>query len=966
MFPAYAGLIFRWKLVSQVAETCSNLSVVATSAWAKTGSDDYNHLWMPLFVHMADSAMISCFIWDWLANSTKVYLCENIHLDEAATKGLISWFAGVHDVGKATPNFQMKVPERADLPRQAGLPLPDGQKAKSYSHAYMGGVAIEGYLLSRGMDKRKVQSFASVVSEHHGQNPNVRDIKDIRLEESINPRAALGGAPWEMVRTELIGWLQDEVCGFDPIVDGPDAPLDPYAQILIGGIVIMCDWLASNTDLFPLVDHVDDASEFRRRAERAWKCLNMVEHHAFDEPKADEDLFRARFASRLPAGAEMLDVQKKAIEAAPELGGGGLMLIEAPMGSGKTEASLLAAEVLGCACGSGGICYLLPTMATSDAMFSRVEDWLGSIADSSETDAKQDLHLLHSKAALNDEFRGLVRWGIGWMGDDARRDESIVCHQWFSGSKRGLLAPSSVGTVDQLLMAALSVRHVHLRHLGLCGKVIVVDEVHAYDEYMGVYLKRMLSFLGSYRVPVILLSATLPASRRDELMKAYQGRDTASARRRELSKPPRNADDTPAYPLVTTIAADSGSPPRYYPCAYDPRRFPVEVSLVEDDNEALAKRLEELLSEGGCACVLRNTVRGAQETFRVLSDHLDVEVMLCHARFVAYDRARIEKRLREMLGPSSTRRPQSLVVVSTQVIEQSLDVDFDVMVSDVAPVDILLQRMGRLHRHARGQAESERPERLRQARMFVTGVCDEGGVPSFDGGTDKVYDRALLMRTVHVLKTLPEGRVVIPDDISRLVEYVYDRGDEILAAVPESWRDALVQANGNLENRRALKRESASGWLLKKPRGRLCGWMERKLDAVGEQHGRAVVRDGLDSVEVVLLKKCGGGLGLLPWVADELGVQGDLGSGFEEVEDDVAHAAALSTVPLPYALCLPHIIDDVLDGLERAGRFSGLRESRWLDGMSFLVVDEEGRATIKANESSYVLRYTRDGGLEVI
>ena len=235
----------------------------------------------------------------------------------------------------------------------------------------------------------------------------------------------------------------------------------------------------------------------------------------------------------------------------------GLLIIEAPMGNGKTEASLLCAEVMAAKSGAGGVAYLLPTMATSNAMFSRVEEWLKTVPDS-KGGSMESMQLLHSKAALNPDYSKLRSWGSTWMGDEAKAnvEEGVVAHQWFAGKKRGLLSSFVVGTVDQLLMAALKVKHVQLRHLGLAGKVVVVDEVHAYDAYMNTYLDRILTWLGAYGVPTILLSATLPANRRDELIHAYRGRDRKSARnnsrRKDIPQAPCEESGCPAYPLITT------------------------------------------------------------------------------------------------------------------------------------------------------------------------------------------------------------------------------------------------------------------------------------------------------------------------------------------------------------------------------------------------------------------------------
>jgi len=645
----------------------------------------------------------------------------------------------------------------------------------------------------------------------------------------------------------------------------------------------------------------------------------------------------------------------------------GILVLEAPMGCGKTEAALMSAEILADKFGLGGICYLLPTMATSNAMFSRVRSWLESIASTSDDGETMGLHLLHSKAELNEDYSRLRTWNTSWMGDDASDAERVVAHQWFGGSKRGLLAPFVVGTVDQLLMAALNTRHVHLRHLGLSDKVVIIDEVHAYDAYMSVYLNRTLAFLGAYGVPVIVLSATLPPSRRVRLIRAYQGKDSTSRRRvKPLPEPARREDGSPAYPLLSAAGLDPSASPQYCVCEQDMRGVEVGFELVADDEEFLVSLLQRSLSQGGCVCVLRNTVARAQSTYRVLRERLGVEVVLTHSRFIAIDRAKSDACLARLLGRDAEVRPKGLVVVATQVMEQSLDVDFDLMVTDIAPIDLLLQRMGRLHRHARGHGECERPEPLRTARcLIVGGVGGEGGLPEFDTGTAAVYEPALLLRTAYALQSIDSGRLVLPDDIAGMVERVYEEMD----LLPETWRDAAAEADRTLREHTADRETRAKAWLLTKPlrsRANLDGWMRQYVSMGTETEARAAVRDTPDSLEAIVVRRTDVGYEVLPWVAKDLGVDSFMGDGTQECGDASARAAALCSVSLPQQLCAHYCIASVIAYLEQAGNYAGWQGSRWLRGTLVLPIDERGEARIELDGRTFALRYSREEGLELL
>ena len=230
-------------------------------------------------------------------------------------------------------------------------------------------------------------------------------------------------------------------------------------------------------------------------------------------------------------------MQRAAVEVARSVETPGLMIIEAPMGEGKTEAALAAAEILAARTGRGGICVALPTMATTDAMFGRVHRWLERLPHEDGADVRS-VFLAHGKARLNEEFQGLARssgrWVMSAMGEDLReggsstRDklrnppDSVVVSQWMQGRKKGMLANFVVCTVDQVLMGALEMKHLCLRQLALANKVVVIDECHAYDSYMRCYLNRVLEWLGAMGVPVVLLSATLPAQQRREMLTSYQ------------------------------------------------------------------------------------------------------------------------------------------------------------------------------------------------------------------------------------------------------------------------------------------------------------------------------------------------------------------------------------------------------------------------------------------------------------
>jgi CRISPR-associated helicase Cas3 len=413
---------------------------------------------------------------------------------------------------------------------------------------------------------------------------------------------------------------------------------------------------------------------------------------------------RAAFAARF--GPRPRPVQVAAVEIALAQPEPGLVIVEAPMGEGKTEAALLAAEALAARSGADGCFVALPTRATTDAMFSRVLRWMQALPG---LPVDTSVVLAHGTANLNDEYRGLLR--RAWIRE-VGQDEAGIAHHWLNGRKRGPLAQFVVGTIDQVLFAGLKSRHLMLRHLGLAGKVVIIDECHAYDVFMSRYLDAVLHWLGAYGTPVVLLSATLPAARRAELVRAYD-----SGRGAETVALPED----PGYPVVVA----SGMPARAVPAGGAARA--VRLDRLPDDLDVLAGLLRDALAGGGCAVVVRNTVGRVQETADRLVEIFGAdEVTVTHSRFLACDRARLDTDLLRRFGPPGpgVERPARHVVVASQVVEQSLDVDFDLMVTDLAPVDLVLQRTGRLHRHDR-----PRPAGLEQPRCVLVGVQDWAATP---------------------------------------------------------------------------------------------------------------------------------------------------------------------------------------------------------------------------------------------
>ena len=448
-------------------------------------------------------------------------------------------------------------------------------------------------------------------------------------------------------------------------------------------------------------------------------------------------------------------------------------------------------------------------------MFSRVRDYL------TKTYPKNDainLQLLHGHAALSQEFESLKgghrhlvnpSYSEGHSSDG----DNVVAAEWFTYRKRGLLSPFGVGTIDQALLSVLQTKHMFVRLFGLSSKTVIIDEVHAYDTYMTTLLERLLEWLAALGSPVVMLSATLPRERRERLLQAYA---------KGQGKPVSFPQEATLYPRITWLADGKAQGRHVETSSRSTKHLQVEWidgSLPAQTGDAfpLGQRLAQDLAIGGCAAVICNTVHRAQAVYQALKPYFpgiasdnEPELDLLHAQYLFEHRDEREKRtLRrfgkpEEDGTTPIQRPKRAVLVATQVIEQSLDLDFDLMVSDMAPVDLLLQRAGRLHRHDRGQ----RMAGLESPRLLVCQPTVKDGVPQFDRGDTAVYDPHVLLRSWLAL----QGRatLAVPGDVEALIEAVYGEGmraEEQTPAIQAVWEETEREMEASRQRHEAIARQ---------------------------------------------------------------------------------------------------------------------------------------------------------------
>lgn len=694
------------------------------SLWAKSGEP----LGHSLLAHMLDVAAAAEALLMRESRQTREWASMCFGLPESDAPRWFGAFAGLHDFGKAIPGFQHKWVDGKAADEAAGLPF----KAAGLSvHRHdLASAALLRRLLSASFpDTEWITAVTQALAAHHGYMPSSREISEgaPRYEGQtwLDARQALFHAYWQAVAPE----------------GNPSAvEISLPAAAWLAGLTSVADWIGSNQDWFPpgergetLAEHLHQAGEL---ANAALDEIGWPSFHTLLVGETDCAVLIRRILSRPDAQARPLQTVADRLLAQSD--GPTLMLVEAPMGEGKTELAFLAYLRLQATNGHRGLYVALPTQATGNAMFERAMTFLRNFRQ----DLRLDIQLVHAGAMLDQGIHRL-------RGVDESETESIGSSAWFSQRKRPLLSPYGVGTVDQALFAALNVKHHFVRLWGLANRVVVLDEVHAYDTYTSGLIDALLRWLKAMNCSVVLMSATLPAKRRVELLRAWGATDEP-----EL-----------AYPRIL-ISHGAEVVGEHVPCR---ALAPISIIGIGEALGLLRDAALHALAGGGCGAVIVNTVQRAQDLYRLLQKDLDgdTELLLFHARYPADERSERERQVLRCFGcGAESRRPARALLIATQVAEQSLDVDFDFMITDLAPVDLLLQRAGRLHRHQR-----QRPAQHLEPRLSVAGFLREREPELIETAWGFVYDPYVLYRTWGIAGKEAVWR--LPEDIDRLVQAVY-------------------------------------------------------------------------------------------------------------------------------------------------------------------------------------------------
>ncbi|GGU99276.1 CRISPR-associated helicase/endonuclease Cas3 [Kitasatospora aureofaciens] len=739
----------------------------------------------PVICHLLDTAAVAGALWDAvLSERVRRRLAVAMGVAEREAREMVMLWAGLHDIGKISLHFQQQVAEEFAKLLADPAYAEDNPAAKRSGYlrhetaTHWGLVEFFrkcGYPLSKRVKQSPAHQVAQLLGGHHGCFAEALLAKEIAKPSGYQP--GLGTAEgWQAQRLAHAHAVRRTV-GAEKALE---SVLPGELAVVVVGLVVLADWLASQVDVIE-----------PRMPGEAWKACDaeLTEHFqsvimAAPRWVRDAGLGRALFPNKpfsqqfpFPPNALQSDIAE---HLPSQVKGPGLLLVTAPTGDGKTETALHAASVMARASGASGVYFALPTMATADAMFTRVRGFAEA-----NIEGDRALTLMHSMAWLSPDYAA----GQGSTDGTAVLADTEA-GQWLRTGRRGLLAPLANGTIDQALTGVLPVRYGFLRLFGLSDKVLVVDEAHAYGPWMHSLLVRLLEWLGAFGAPVVLLSATLTGKAASSLVDAY--------RRGAGYHEPTTVE--PCYPGWLFVDANSGTvaeprkvgSSRARTLRMESRRVHWDVR----DADGAAKKpgqqgrraaLREILApattEGGCVLVCCTTVDEAQRTYRYLRSVLpelaarDGGLRLLHSRFPAHERQRITAECEAAYGKPANKAAAAVpregsILVATQIVEQSLDLDFDLIVSDLAPLAQLLQRAGRGKRHERPNrpAWTGKPN---EPRMIVLEPLDDKDRVAAPRTWGTVYDASLLRRTSLLLEKQAAGAIRVPEDVQSLIDEVY-------------------------------------------------------------------------------------------------------------------------------------------------------------------------------------------------
>lgn len=702
---------------------------------------------------------------------------------------LLIWSAAMHDLGKAHPFFQYRrteiihwLADRFDITRPDGL-----NDLENFDHGNHGGRRLWPHVFEKmkglgyfdsstwgSSSRRNLRGLMYSAFAHHGEHGR--------------PEAVSEDGP------EFVEAAVDFSVGIADVIEamhGDFVPMDfikspvVFSQIMAGWITL-ADWIASNELMFEYINCQDFVSIYNdpKSWSEIYALYVSIARIEIEKLGLNINPLTASWEKSVMRDFKMNAVQKTTLKAAniimSEPGGGGLLIVEGQMGSGKTEAALLACGGWIDAGMCHGLAFGLPAQASANMVVKRMMNLCRSVYG-------VDPNIAHANSAL-------MKLRMKEEGDACLDSAGYNLDEWITDSnRRAFLAPLTAATVDQLELSVMHSKHGFVRFAALTRQAVVIDEVHAYDAYMQGIIKNLLSALGAAQVPVVLLSATLPSYQRAAYCLAYaQGAGW---------KVERDISNDHCYPLVTYVGetAGWGSIPVQW-------KEPEKKVLIESYYvDSVVDKVIDMVNKGRCVALIVNTKRSARIWYQIFRRHFlnskpgkhPVDIQLMHSGFRSHDRLEKQERIESFLGPDSKQKQRrGKITVSTQILEQSIDIDIDYMISEPGPADLMLQRMGRLFRHQRKWRNyvprfavlipkiRDKRKGERWYRSSVNKIYAEGG---------KLDESLDLFIAISRMEKVKDRYVRLPSQIPEIVAKVYGSGDDGVFTVQQTSQEKKAQ-----------------------------------------------------------------------------------------------------------------------------------------------------------------------------
>lgn len=743
--------------------------------WGKLERDDAGRVvaWHPLEAHCADvAACCEALLRDTLLGTRLARLLGTSTLHPVMLARLVV-LAALHDLGKFSIGFQNRpYPERslqgghvAPIVRalSSSGPVSD-QVVTAIAPVECFGEVWANYLAASISHHGRPEKIGERDGDATGFNP-----QEFAPAFGLDPIAGMARLV-ERARE----WCPE---AFESAAPYHELPESPAAQHFFAGLVMLADWIGSDRRVFQYAeDRSDPMPLARERAAEVVRSRFLAVDTLRPACRADYSVFSLPGNAFVPRAAQSV-VTSLPLPASNEAS---LTILEAETGSGKTEAAIHRFAQLFRSGAVDGMYFALPTRTSATQIHERVVRAVASTFADVEPAKRPPVTLAVPGYLRVDEATGqaLPKFDVLWPDQGASRDRTWAAEH----PKRFLAGSVVVGTIDQALLSTLAVDHSHLRATALSRLLLVVDEVHASDAYMTKLLDQVLGFHFACGGHAFLMSATLGTTARQQFTARVRCTDPLAPLPKQawLSL---DAACGEAYPAVHHAGSESAARAHSAGGPGNPKSITVQLWQAVDAPDEVAVRALEAARSGALVLVLRNTVSDAIATHEALEELAtpDDEPMffkvngmrtLHHARFVDGDRRLLDDAIEARLGKHAGRN-RGIVVVATQTVQQSLDLDADFLITDLCPMDVLLQRMGRLHRHER--TADQRADGFRDAVCVVldpgplVNLLDDRGNAHGRHGYGRVYaDMRILEATRNLLIDHPT--ISVPSDNRMLVE----------------------------------------------------------------------------------------------------------------------------------------------------------------------------------------------------